>query len=985
MIPYYPAIDESAFAHKLWRKKEFRDCLHMDLVNGLYSHQEFVKRYMAPDTPYRSILLFHKTGSGKTFSSIAISEQYKYINNKALILIKGNTAYDTFKQELNKYYKNIYNMHNKAERENAIDAYYEIKKYMSFSKMLSKLDDDKIVQMFSNRVIIIDEIHHIKTNFLEEGEFNTIIYTQIWKMVHIVKNCKLVLLSATPMIDDEQEILSVLNLMLDKNQQLGRNTTLADWTRAFTGRVSYCGTNRNIAFIKEQGRLCGTAETKVVVSRMQDHQLRAYRASLEEQSDDQVYRSRIYASLMSFPDLSYGNKAYKKLKKELRNLILEVDQKAIKYTRYYFDVETIQQINQIGLHAFSCKYARMLQIIDAEYDGLVFVFCEEVAGSGLNMLSAVLEMHGYELYDGQRIDHLDKKHRYTICTGETDARISEERLKWFCSPQNVHGEYVRILLGSKVVGEGVNLMNIRQVHILTPHWNSSTINQAVGRAIRNNSHAQLDISKQHLAIYRHAAVIDEENAFEKDNSIDLYKYRVAESKDCNIRQVENAMRDNAVDNYATLLDDAPVDVSTYMLHYFQHDVHLIIKEIQNIMGHAHKIHLHDVLQQLDMDLQPANFPEELLLCAIDYAITNNVEFQNRFGVRCFLRENADVLYLENYFMKTRCDGDNNEPRIRYKPLVPKAPQEPKAILAILAIFSQPEAQAITRHDLPLNGPSLLLTKTNLTKTNLTKTNFDVLLQSIQLFNYTQKDMLFLMNSLNDVCMIYLLEEAVIQNVDVVKQFFQNSLFIIDSIYYHILEYKIVKNSSYAVSSDSFKLTGKMRCFVDNQWHYVSDKKEKQVYSVIKEKILHAKHLLDEKKMFAIYNIGDKKWRIRNVLTEKVSNDTRTKNRGRVMDNYNALSLVDMIVQLLEMGVRDRLYYTLQDEIANAHIELADVERFFAVQKIQLEPCTPISVDIMQRMDGYDFKLLYWLCKKNKKQLIVMLKQMFIDSDLYVVL
>ena len=40
--------------------------------------------------------------------------------------------------------------------------------------------------------------------------------------------------------------------------------------------------------------------------------------------------------------------------------------------------------------------------------------------------------------------------------------------------------------------EGISLLNVRQVHIIEPYWNNVRIDQVFGRAIRRNSHIQLD-------------------------------------------------------------------------------------------------------------------------------------------------------------------------------------------------------------------------------------------------------------------------------------------------------------------------------------------------------------------------------------------------------------------------------------------------------------------------------------------------------------
>ena len=93
----YPEIDDIDFYKKIYNKKEF----NMYKINNpirfntlLNNHQSFLKNYISPNTPYSKILLMHKTGTGKTLSSIAIAENYipKMIELERKIIVVGSAA-----------------------------------------------------------------------------------------------------------------------------------------------------------------------------------------------------------------------------------------------------------------------------------------------------------------------------------------------------------------------------------------------------------------------------------------------------------------------------------------------------------------------------------------------------------------------------------------------------------------------------------------------------------------------------------------------------------------------------------------------------------------------------------------------------------------------------------------------------------------------------------------------------------------------------
>ena len=44
--------------------------------------------------------------------------------------------------------------------------------------------------------------------------------------------------------------------------------------------------------------------------------------------------------------------------------------------------------------------------------------------------------------------------------------------------------------------EGLDLKNIRQIHIMEPYWNEVRVKQVIGRGVRNNSHKDLPPKEQ---------------------------------------------------------------------------------------------------------------------------------------------------------------------------------------------------------------------------------------------------------------------------------------------------------------------------------------------------------------------------------------------------------------------------------------------------------------------------------------------------------
>jgi superfamily II DNA or RNA helicase len=302
---FYPDIIQKDFYEKIYKKKEFymnrqipidiskTDDIQQDLCPSentnfkLQTHQKFMKNYLSVNTPYNGLLIFHGTGSGKTCSSITIAESYKNLialSSKKILVILAKSVKSNFIKEIHDitrgynqctssdYLNYDFFTNDDKKQKNVlslIDKFYELITFGSFRNSIVKkltksgvkydvnknLPDDLvnwIDLMFSDKVIVVDEVHNLKkykddhgqdldaelldideiidddemdsTDDLDITNINdteTDIDTSYFKPYHALElilkyaqNVKLVLLSATPMYHTPIEIVSILNLLL---------------------------------------------------------------------------------------------------------------------------------------------------------------------------------------------------------------------------------------------------------------------------------------------------------------------------------------------------------------------------------------------------------------------------------------------------------------------------------------------------------------------------------------------------------------------------------------------------------------------------------------------------------------------------------------------------------------------------------------------------------------------------------------------------
>jgi len=134
--------------------------------------------------------------------------------------------------------------------------------------------------------------------------------------------------------------------------------------------------------------------------------------------------------------------------------------------------------------------------------------------------------------------------RYAMITG--DPRLSPNNVfevNGLTSEDNKDGNKIKVVLISKAGSEGIDLKCIRQVHILEPWYNTNRSEQVIGRAVRNFSHKDLPFEKRNVEIFMYGTIIGDN----REESADLYVYRVAEYKAIQIGKVTRVLKETAVD------------------------------------------------------------------------------------------------------------------------------------------------------------------------------------------------------------------------------------------------------------------------------------------------------------------------------------------------------------------------------------------------------------------------------------------------------
>ncbi len=196
-----------------------------------------------------------------------------------------------------------------------------------------------------------------------------------------------------------------------------------------------------------------------------------------------------------------------------------------------------------GLDKLSPKMKVMLENINAS-PGLVFVYSNFRSVEGVEIFSKVLEHNGYSRYGTN--NNLPK---YAIYSGTEDEKVRTELLRVFTNPENKYGKDIKIIMATSAGAEGLNLKNIRQVHIMEPYWNQVRIRQVIGRGVRYLSHIALPPEERNVEVFRYFSTLSRDQMLltKEKISTDEHIEEISMKKQGIIDELEQCLKEAAVD------------------------------------------------------------------------------------------------------------------------------------------------------------------------------------------------------------------------------------------------------------------------------------------------------------------------------------------------------------------------------------------------------------------------------------------------------
>jgi len=668
-VPTYPEVDtDPNYTYSITKKKEFYDhklerSEEVPKTPGvLLQSQKLMQRLFSPDTPYRIALIGHGIGTGKSCTAAGIVERFKSLTvngrarKPALVFVVSEEIGRNISNEIafictkDTYLARLTEAEIRrgipmteetriARLNRAIARTYEI---VPMEATLKNLPSDDIIRsQYSDRDIIVDEAHKFRLQprrgkkksglpssapvsaigvVVEEqieeeyaAEFKggydegIMMYNQMHHFLHTVQRCRKFLLTGTPIWDRSAEIASLLNLILDEDNQLPTGSefddkffdhegnlneeTVEELKDKMRGIVSFLRPMVTTARRLEEGTKQPWLNYVTVFPDAMSETQSVYAKKAREEVETKTIRIKgkpverevkggtvlkiardamnmvlpVFDIKGAVTDVEYGPAAFKKhiVKQKPKRT---PKGKIITVQVYSIDDRFLKAVILNNLREYSAKFSSIIEDIKAHPKEITFIYNEEVTGlGGAIMLGLCMQIHGFKwIHNSSDIAQPSTVRRIAVITSDPQTTNQPKQIQDLLlssnRPDNKYADRLQVIIGSEKIALGLSIKNVRRIHVVMPHWNLAAGDQGEGRGLRVGGHDALPPAERVVHIFRHVAVdestattVDESLAYGKGYPVnvgftdtqttDIYIYRIAESKEHKNAQIYRLLKE----------------------------------------------------------------------------------------------------------------------------------------------------------------------------------------------------------------------------------------------------------------------------------------------------------------------------------------------------------------------------------------------------------------------------------------------------------
>ena len=566
-------------------------------------YQHFVQHYLSRRSPYKSLLLFHGLGSGKSCSAITIAESllldHSQNEEPRILVISPSALQVSFEEQIFSYNRFMDYGEDAFKNQCTEDTYrkliYGTKDRLVIKKRIQSLIHSRyqfityegLVTYIKNRngvpirdkVIIVDEAHNLRQNDVEKAAAEALV-----NLVENGERNRLVLLSATPMYNEPNEIFWLLSLLIKNDKRtdilqdiqtskLFKINSIQD-EKAFellkilsNEYISYIKGSNPFTFPVRLSPVINGIETLredwakdiqdgLVVTPLGSDQKGIIHDTITDGKPIKNSPVLLQLTNITYPINEHGEEGFKKVFRRLESDFLQVEYIPGKE-------DTLLPIPD-KLGKIASKIMRICDII-RESEGIVVIYSQFV-WAGIIPCAIALEHMGFQRYISQntvqqllhvnsqkgpsgvqRAKYTGIQHpNYCILSGDTsvmgNSKINEI-LNRVNHSNNINGQKIKVVLMTPIAAEGLNFKNVREIHVLDPWYHMNRLEQVIGRTIRTCSHSMLPLNKRNVTVYLHVTNTNEP----QKETADIHAYKISARKLFEMKKAEQVIRNSAID------------------------------------------------------------------------------------------------------------------------------------------------------------------------------------------------------------------------------------------------------------------------------------------------------------------------------------------------------------------------------------------------------------------------------------------------------
>lgn len=374
----------------------------------------------------RGLLVYYSTGSGKTLgaigSAVCLMETFPDITT---LVVTPTSLTANFKKEMIKFGLS------------PDDSRFT---FLTFGQMVKRHASGDIC---SNKILICDEAHYLKTNIVKSRKQGTGILAKT--MIECAKKAfRVLLLTATPIINSRRDIVNLI-AMVDGTDPLTKT------------------------------QFDNIVEDRILLKEYLSNKILYYQRNKNDANFPTVHEEDI---ILTMPQSFYNE--YHKIELNQKKIKDLIDAKDV----FQFLSGVRRAMNVADLENGSPKIDYVINVVlkgDSHNHGIgPTLIYSAWKGSGIHLIAKKLQLNNIP---------------YTEVNGDLSAKKRDEAVKDYNSGK------VRVLLITNAGGVGLDLKNTKYVIILDPTWNDGSEKQITGRGGRYQSHQGVDKNVYVIKLY----------------------------------------------------------------------------------------------------------------------------------------------------------------------------------------------------------------------------------------------------------------------------------------------------------------------------------------------------------------------------------------------------------------------------------------------------------------------------------------------------